>query len=685
MILKELKLSNIRTYENDVIKFPLGIMLFEGGIGAGKSTILLAIEFALFGLGEEKGNTLLSLGKNEGEIELAFEAGGRDYRVHRKLVRTKRGAGMRMGNQLPGAVIQDDCRIEHEGVVDRLSAKEMKERVLAVLGFNEPVNPKAKSAIFRYAVYTPQEEMKRILEDQELRLQTIRKALRLEDYKIAGDNAHAVATQLRWIAKPLITGAEKLRAIDEEIKRIEEGIPEFEAEITNVSAEMEDLEFEISYTKSEGEKLNARLESLASEARRSHEIAGDIKRLEMSIKALRQEIATNEERISKVKAQLEEIPAVERPPITAEEAESMLKSARSRLSDCEREAGMLSHELEGYSMLVTNGVCPTCGQPTDGEEFTSRLAEVRANVDRSNAQKRELEEEIAELEATVAAIAAHDEATAERRRLEERLMELKGRITNDGEQLLNFESQMEDLKERREKSKEAAEEYNRVKAEHDANERRRGEAEEKYKEMIRKKASLEGSISNARFKAEEVRRERERLISEKKRGEGLLEHADWLDGYFAAALEKIERAIMTAANRDFDAEFARWFAYLVEDPTKNVRVDEDFTPLISQDAYEQEIGNLSGGERTALALAYRLALNKVVRKNTDVDVSLLILDEPTDGFSKDQIAKMGDLLKELNIKQGIIVSHERELEGAVDHIFRVHKESGRSKVTALQA
>jgi len=89
-------------------------------------------------------------------------------------------------------------------------------------------------------------------------------------------------------------------------------------------------------------------------------------------------------------------------------------------------------------------------QPTDGEEFTSRLAEVRVKVDRSNALKRELEEEIAELEATVAAIVAYDEATAERMRLEERLMELEGRISNDGEQLLNFESQMEDLKERRE-------------------------------------------------------------------------------------------------------------------------------------------------------------------------------------------------------------------------------------------
>jgi exonuclease SbcC len=63
-----------------------------------------------------------------------------------------------------------------------------------------------------------------------------------------------------------------------------------------------------------------------------------------------------------------------------------------------------------------------------------------------------------------------------------------------------------------------------------------------------------------------------------------------------------------------------------------------------------------------------------------VDSGLLILDEPTDGFSKDQIGKIGDLLKELDLVQAIIVSHERELEGSVDYIFRVQKEDGKSKV-----
>ena len=49
MRIKTLKLQNIRSYSSQTIAFPHGTILLAGDIGSGKSTILLAIEFALFG------------------------------------------------------------------------------------------------------------------------------------------------------------------------------------------------------------------------------------------------------------------------------------------------------------------------------------------------------------------------------------------------------------------------------------------------------------------------------------------------------------------------------------------------------------------------------------------------------------------------------------------------------------
>ena len=87
---------------------------------------------------------------------------------------------------------------------------------------------------------------------------------------------------------------------------------------------------------------------------------------------------------------------------------------------------------------------------------------------------------------------------------------------------------------------------------------------------------------------------------------------------------------------------------------------------------------LSGGERTALALAFRLALAQVVRSLGEVRLETLLLDEPTDGFSAEQVVRMGELLGELALPQVIIVSHEGQLASVADRTVRVRKVDGRA-------
>jgi len=84
-----------------------------------------------------------------------------------------------------------------------------------------------------------------------------------------------------------------------------------------------------------------------------------------------------------------------------------------------------------------------------------------------------------------------------------------------------------------------------------------------------------------------------------------------------------------------------------------------------------------------MALAYRFALNSVVRESILAQPELVILDEPTDGFSKEQVYKMRGLLEELGARQVILVSHERELESMADHVFRVEKRNGSSSVSPV--
>ena len=154
----------------------------------------------------------------------------------------------------------------------------------------------------------------------------------------------------------------------------------------------------------------------------------------------------------------------------------------------------------------------------------------------------------------------------------------------------------------------------------------------------------------------------------------------WLDQHFIPSIEQIESQVLISIKEEFSKLFQKWFYLLIEVGDIDVEIDEFFTPIVNQNGYRLEVDSLSGGEKTSIALAYRLALNEIIRRMIMLDDNLLILDEPTDGFSKEQLIQIKHVLEELSASQVIVVSHEKELEGFVETIFRVVKESEKSQV-----
>ena len=74
MLIKTIKLNNIRSYKEYEISLSEGSTLLSGNIGSGKSSIFLAIDFALFGISRDlPGTALLRNGEKEGSVELPTE------------------------------------------------------------------------------------------------------------------------------------------------------------------------------------------------------------------------------------------------------------------------------------------------------------------------------------------------------------------------------------------------------------------------------------------------------------------------------------------------------------------------------------------------------------------------------------------------------------------------------------
>ena len=123
-----------------------------------------------------------------------------------------------------------------------------------------------------------------------------------------------------------------------------------------------------------------------------------------------------------------------------------------------------------------------------------------------------------------------------------------------------------------------------------------------------------------------------------------------------------------------------------EGPFLNLVIDETYTPyVVSEGGVEREAANLSGGERTLLAFAYRLGLGQLIMQSrTGRGLSMLLLDEPTEslGTEDGSIDRLAEAISRFKaIEQTIAVTHNEAFAEKAEHVIRFEKEAGESRVS----
>jgi exonuclease SbcC len=389
---------------------------------------------------------------------------------------------------------------------------------------------------------------------------------------------------------------------------------------------------------------------------------------------LAQRIEALKTRMSKIKQS--------RPPskLSSAALEASAKEVRKTAEKLAALEARLSSKIDDYHTILVKGRCPVCDRKVEAREFR----------DKEKAKRKERRHVAGEL----------GEARAKEKKLTNQSLkmrehELKAR---EAEGLgLDLKRCSADLKRSREKVARAEREVRAAKFWMERLNKklaalapftRRAEevtkvieaAERRLREQRDILSRITEGIELAGKREDEIRQEIAEKEEAGRRRDSLQEYGLWISDYFLPALQQIEKHVMSSLNQEFDSLFRRWFASLVEDSGKEARVDEAFTPVVTQDGYDQEVYYLSGGEKTSVSLAYRLALNSLVQRVSTARSNILILDEPTDGFSKEQLGSVREVLDEVECQQVIVVSHEKELESFADQIYRVVKEDGESAV-----
>ena len=616
-------------------------------------------------------------------MNLTFEVNGKEYEVHRALKKREKKGG-------DHSVSQTDCWLKTpDGAKLPLSASELKEEILKVLNFNEPPNPRAQSVIYRYAVFTPQDEMKEIIrKNPDDRLQTLRKAFRIEDYKVVVNNASTISSAIKL----------KIAEINGQVGDLEKKKVELQQEkdkLDEAKRSVPPLRLQEAKLVLEHTQKQERLDELQQTQGRIRELDNQIP----EFRSQKKEKQKEQEGLSKELSDLEErvkndlFPAIEKArnkkrPTTKTKAQIKKErvSLEKQAKEFQNKQGALEQQAKNFTKLIKEGKCPVCMRPLSRGDFDQNLEHVREEEELLEKKLEGVEKKVEEYNSLEQLLVEFEHAQDTLTQLEPSLEEAKARIdTITRQRLPEAKDAIQRLGEKLEGLIKELKKLETVTGEIDRLVKERDEISNQLKTARENLGSTQNQIQQAQTNigkfAEEIQI-KESLLAAKG---SLDEHRNWIGDYFSPTVETIERHVMIAIWEKMDEQFPRWFQVLIEDPNLQSKIDQDFSPILTQNGYDQDFESLSGGEKTSVALAYRLALNSTVREiSTGVKPNLLILDEPTDGFSKEQLFKIRDLIAELKCPQTIIVSHEEELDTCADHIFHVERVGGISTVSAIQ-
>jgi DNA repair protein SbcC/Rad50 len=681
MKIKQITLENIRSYENQEINFAEGSTLLSGDIGSGKTSVLLAIEFALFGLQPgQRGSALLKNGKNDAKVKMVFEVDDDEVTIERTLKKGK-------------TISQDYCSVIINGEKKELSVTELKSKILEILGYPAEF-AKKQNILYTFTVYTPQEEMKQIiLEDSETRINTLRHVFGIDKYKTILENVSIIAAKMR------------------EEKRLKEGmtanLEQNKLNLLGKENELDEKQFNLSSIERElfertevRKRVQEEKEEISKKIEERNKFMQEIEKTKIMIMNKNETIFSNKKTMSIIKEQIEGLQTIKFDELMIKQLEQKISANKDEQAGLNRISLEINSKINSFLLKLSDNkqvekkisnleICPTCLQNVDAVYKANVLNKIHGDNVEAEKQMHELEDEKSQtnqkLKGLEIEIYSQERQLTDLKILKMKLQDIQekqNQIQNLEKLNLSLERDIELLNQHVTLLTDSVVNFSRFANVLEIKQKELDDAvrQERFAEI--KVAELKKEIEVFSWTIDELKKEIVRAEKIKIELNYINELENWLSKQFTSLIALIEKNVMIKLKTEFSKLFAEWFYTLVSD-TFSVRLSDDFTPIVEQQDYEIEYAYLSGGERTAIALAYRLALNQVINsllskiKTRD----LVILDEPTDGFSEQQLDKMRDVLQQLNIKQLIIVSHEQKIESFVENVIKFKKENGITNVS----
>jgi len=690
-MIRSIELVDFLAHSNTKLEFDNDATVFVGDNGAGKSSIIDAITFSLFGEHTRKNNKgLIRRGANQGFAKIEFSANGKNYQAIRK-IDSKGTLTAQFAEDVDGKLIPIA-----EGERKQFG-ESMTKHVEETLGMDFEK--------LKIASIVQQGELNSIIKAKPKEFKELLNTI------IGIDKLDTALASMRTVQREFRSTIQKKFGYDD-IQVVENKITEYQNESKNAHPRLEHLDVE----KKEQELLISKLEKqiqsdstkesqlkdLESRKKEWQEYAKDV------IKSIQNEVAEKEEivneckpcfAISKNKNEIEsEINKIQKELSVIESELSSLEKKQVRLEE---------HEELAEKLVLKDGKCPVCDSTVDHlkplfqkKHIEDEIKEIEKKIEKLENEKDKLEQNIHSLsndleESKKAETILSTYKIKNESELDGIVAEIKAKVKqmqnipitiNSGQlvEAASLDSHAKTIYENivsLEKSTSGFDQQEFLK-----NIESRDSSMTRLSQINQEYGEISGNIKKAKMELEKLGstltelKHVERYVTEL---ENIQENVYNRDGPVGKSLRSWSLEIISQKASE----------YLEKLNTKIQRISlSEKTRDVNISCYSRnttlDIESLSGGEQVSVALALRLGMSHLLGAS---NLNFMILDEPTAHLDGERKKSLVNVLSQLtNLKedssmQFIIITHDAEIfdDSSVENIYKFESNPNGTVISRL--
>ncbi|MFQ5476146.1 MAG: AAA family ATPase [Nitrosopumilus sp.] len=688
-MITSIELGDFLAHSDTKLEFENGVTVFVGDNGAGKSSIIDAITFALFGQHTRKSNKgLIKRGTTQGFTKIGFSVNGKQYEAVRKI--DSKGTLAATFSE-----IVSDNRIE-------IAAGERKQ-------FGESMTHEVEKTIgldfekLKVASIVQQGELNAIINAKPKEFKELLNAIiGIDKLDVASESMKIVNKEFRENIR------EKVGYDDTHIEILSRDLERYQKEIEDAKPEKDQLKTKQEKLKTEVDELRKKVEIETPKIDKINQI--ELRKKELieyakeAIHEIQHEISENERKIRDCEGCFEHANLKEDLESKIQKIEQAIEDALKKIQEMTSQTASLKEkQLLASKLQLKDNKCPVCDSdveklnPLFQEEhlkqemitLEEKIISIKKERDTYNQKKKEFSEKLQNARDAEATLRAYSIGTQEElKKIQEDTETKKQKIPLTNGNLLEI-SQIDSH------AKMIFENISKLEIE------TKGFDEQEFANLKvlvnQKQTELSdidqqiGAISETISKAEEQIKIIQSAISELQIVKEYVTNLDEIQTNVFSRDGPVATSLRSWALNTISAKASEYLT-LLNTKIQRILLSEK-TRDISITCYSKsevlELESLSGGEKVSVALALRLGMASLLGAS---NLNLMILDEPTTHLDTERKKSLVGVLSQLsNISnsetpmQFLIITHDAEIfeDSTVEQIYKFESSEQGSKVTAL--